>query len=96
MLDGKISLQSFLENVYKICKIIPVLDMLHGVKTGRSKIMNKTIKLGENCDLFNSISLSVDLQMFDEFLSGQTALGKMRDIYPIYFKHFLKKEKKLC
>ena len=83
VLDGTLSISDFCKFVCEKCRIIAVLDMLHGVKTGRSKLLQNTIKLGNNCDLISAESLSVDLGMFDQVLGDQTAWGKMRDIYPL-------------
>ena len=80
VLNYKCDLSSFVTNVFALCKILPILDMLHGVKCGRSKIMNNKVKLGNNCDWFSSNSLMIDLKMFDQVLKNQTAWGKMRDI----------------
>lgn len=54
-LNGKVSIEKFINLVYTSCYIFPVIDMLHASKSGRNRLMILPIKLGENCDLFNSI-----------------------------------------
>lgn len=70
------SLLFFLKYVCEYCEIIQILDMLHGVKSGKNKLLQNTVKLGNKCYAFISETLSIDLCSFDQVLMDQTRWGK--------------------
>lgn len=57
--------------------------MLHAVKSGRNKIMIGNIKLGDGCDIFNSQSLSDDLNIKSNILKDKSTAGRMKDMYAL-------------
>lgn len=83
VLKGELTMDSFIQKVYELCIIIPVLDMLHAVKSGRNKIMIGDIKLGDGCDIFNSQSLSDDLNIKSNILKDKSTAGRMKDMYAL-------------
>ena len=84
VLNGHITIEDFIRNVHDICFFIPILDILHGSKTGRNRVMNTRMKLGDGCDLIDANSLEADLGIHNEILHDRSSLGKMKDLYPLH------------
>lgn len=51
--------------VFDNCCVMPIINPLHGEKTGRSKILKNTIKLSDNSQLIN---LRINLNIYDAVL----------------------------
>ncbi|KAK8845207.1 hypothetical protein M9Y10_021391 [Tritrichomonas musculus] len=83
VLDGDMSIDDFINKVYLNCKIIPIIDMLHAVKSARNRLINNQMKLGEHCDIIDSFSLQNDLGIYNDILQDHSSLGRMKDAYPL-------------
>lgn len=83
VLEGKINLDDFVKQAYVLCKIIPILDMLHGVKSGRNKLIPYIIKLGTDCDLISADDLAEDLLLHINVFNDKSTTGRMKNHYAI-------------
>ena len=80
-LKKEIKLDTFINRVEKLCFVLPVLDLFHGTKIGRDKIMDSTIKLGEKMDLIDAHTLIESLGLDNKVTRDNSTLGKMNDNY---------------
>lgn len=46
--EGSISLNDIITEVEKFCYVLPVLELVNGVKIGRDKILDYTVRLGSS------------------------------------------------
>ena len=83
VIRAEMKINEFVRKAYFLCSIIPILDMLHSVKSGRNKIITNIIKLGDGCDLICSDELDNDLNLNDKVLNDKTTIGKMKDHYAL-------------
>ena len=83
VIQGKLTINDFIKKVYDLSCIIAVLDMLHGVKSGRNKVMSNGVKLGDGCDVFNYESLSKDLKIKGNTLKDKSTAGRMKDMFAL-------------
>lgn len=84
VIEGKMSFDDFLDFVEKNCFILPILDMLHAEKSGRNRIMNNDVKLGNNADIITKEKLIQELDIHSSVLTDTSSIGRMKDSYPIH------------
>ena len=83
-IDGEIDFGHFISYVKIKCIVLPILDVFHGVKSGRNKIIENIIKIGEKCNLISADEMIKVLGIDDATLTDKTSIGKMNDEYPIH------------
>ena len=83
VVNGTISIDSFIEKVDMKMWFLPILDILHSAKSGRNNVMNNDIKLGDNTNIINRQALSEYLELKYDILKDITSIGRMNDEYPL-------------
>ena len=93
LISNKITIDQFIQKVEQIIFVFPILDMLHSEKTGRDKISDHQIKLGENVEIINKENIENNLDLPFEVLNDKTDIGRMNDHYAINLFTFENTEK---
>ena len=84
VIDGEMTLDNFFQYIKTHCRIIPILDLFHGEKSGRNRLMNNILKLGEDCNLISAQELKKSLGINDKTLNDKSSIGRMNDEYPLH------------
>ena len=74
VLNKRMNIQDFITNIKEKCQIFPVLDMVHGEKSGRNRIVNNIIKLGNDVNLITKEQLAKDLSIFKDVLTDRSPI----------------------
>lgn len=83
LINGLISIDEFIQTVKELIFVIPILDCLHSEKSGRDRIIDHNIKLGENVNIINKQNISDHLDLPIEILNDTSDIGRMNDNYPL-------------
>lgn len=83
VIRGQMTINDFINDVFSKLKILPILDMFHGTKSGRNKVVSNDIKLGDNLDIINSNDLAEELNLHGNVLNDKSTTGRMKDHYAL-------------
>lgn len=84
IIECSMTFDDFFEFVKNNVKYLPILDMMHSEKSGRNRVVNNDIKIGENDDTISRKQLNEDLELNKSILGDTTSIGRMKDAYPIH------------
>lgn len=83
VIKGEMKFNDLFKFIKTKCIVLPILDVFHGVKSGRNKIINNILKIGKKCNLISSEELNEILELNDATLEDKSTLGRMNDQYAI-------------